>query len=111
MQAADVAAIVRVIMEGLGNPHRQQPRVKPAEQDRARLLNNFKKLNPPMFNGDSNPQVAESWYKQIERLLGSMKVQTDQDKIALATIQFEGEDNHWWEMVSNSRKTEKMTWE
>ena len=39
-----------------------------------------------------------------------MKVQTDQDKIALVTIQFEGEANHWWEMVSNSRRIEKMTW-
>ena len=97
-------------MEGLGNPHRPQPRVEPAEQDRAGLLNSFKKLNPPMFNGDSNPQAAESWYKQIQHLLGSMKVQTNQDKIALATIQFEGEANHWWEMVSNSRQTEEMTW-
>ena len=95
VQAADVASIVRAVMEGLGNPHRQQPRAEPTEQDRAGLLNSFKKLNPPMFSGDSNPQVAESWYKQIERLLGSMKVQTDQDKIALATIQFEGEANHW----------------
>ena len=63
-----------------------------------------------MFNGDSTPQVAKSWYKQIEQLLKTINVQVDQDRVALATIQFEGEANNWWEMIQGTRRVENITW-
>ena len=56
---ADVASIVRAVMEGMGNaPQQPLQRGETSDQGRAGLLSSFKKVNPPMFNADSNPQVA-----------------------------------------------------
>ena len=63
-----------------------------------------------MFKGEANPQVAEAWLMQIDKLLNALDVQRDQDKIALVSIQLEAEANHWWNMVKTSRQVEEMTW-
>ena len=39
-----------------------------------------------------------------------MKIQSDQDKVALATIQMIDEADDWWGMVRGSRNVEEMNW-
>ena len=96
-------------MEGMENLPQQQ-RGEPSDQGRFGLLSSFKKMNPPMFNRDLNPQVAESWYQQIKRLLETMNLQFDQDRVALATILLEGKANHWWNMIRGTIQVEDVTW-
>ena len=77
-------------MEGMGNVSQQQHGESP-EPGRASLLSSFKKINLPMFNGESNSQVAEAWLMKINKLLDAFDVSKDQDRIALVSIQLEAE--------------------
>ena len=68
---ANMALIVRTTMEVLENVPALQ-KGEPNEQGRATLLYNFQKLNPPTFNGDSNPRAAMSWLQRMEKFLDTI---------------------------------------
>ena len=91
----DIGRFMRAMMESAGNFPPPAPRAAPAAQGRASLLISFIKMNPPVFKGDSNPQVAEAWLMQVSKLLEALDVQNDQDKIALVVVQLVEEANHW----------------
>ena len=38
-----------------------------------RALEQFQKLNPPAFKGESDPIQAEEWLRQIEKILDVME--------------------------------------
>ena len=83
-----MAQFFRAMFANMGNmpplpPNQQAPR---REEDRTTLFANFRKLNPPTFKGNMTAQVARSWLRQVKRLLETMNIQSDQDKVALATI-------------------------
>ena len=84
--------------------------VQRREADRTNLFASFRKLNPPTFKGNTTARVAESWLRQIKRLLETMKIQSEQDKVALAMIQMIDEADYWWGMVWGSRNVEEMNW-
>ena len=55
--------------------------------------------------------VAGHWFHQIERILRAMEITSDVTRITLASFQFEGESQIWWEWVMTSRDLETMTWD
>ena len=66
----------RAMFVSMGNipplPPNQQ--VSRRETNQTTLFANFRKLNLPTFKGNTIAQVAESWLRQIKRLLETMKI-------------------------------------
>ena len=67
--------LAQVISQG-NNPHR--------------ALEQFQKLNPPVFEGVANPLQAEKWLLQIEKILDVMSYREDQ-RVSFATFKFQEE--------------------
>ncbi|KAH7855849.1 hypothetical protein Vadar_029638 [Vaccinium darrowii] len=62
---------------------------------RSSIFSEFRRQRPPVFSGEPDPQVANRWIRQIKKMLETMDVRANIDKIALATYQLEGEADHW----------------
>ena len=96
-----MAQFFRAMFASMGNMP-PLPLNQPAlrrEADRIILFANFRKLNPSTFKGNTTAQVAESWLRQVKRLLETIKIQLKQDKIALVTIQMIDKADNWWNMI------------
>ena len=71
-----MAQFLRAMFASMGNmppllPNQQAPQ---READRTTLFANFRKLNPPTFKGNTTAQAAETWIRQIKRLLETMNI-------------------------------------
>ena len=73
------------------------------------LHRNFKGMNPPKFCGSSDPDEAEHWVKEIERVFRVMQC-SDQEKVLLATFQLERDARAWWEATEVILPHNPITW-
>ncbi|MQL67816.1 hypothetical protein Taro_000118 [Colocasia esculenta] len=73
------------------------------------LHRNFRNLNPPRFSGTTDPDEAENWIKEIERIFRVMQC-ADGDKLLLSTFQLERDARAWWESVEATRADAQFTW-
>ncbi|MQL75995.1 hypothetical protein Taro_008375, partial [Colocasia esculenta] len=48
------------------------------------IMERFKRMSPPSFKGESDPLLAESWMREIERIFWAIRC-ADDDKVTLAT--------------------------
>ena len=82
--------------------------------NRAVTLEQFKKLDPPIFRGSINPMVAEAWIKQIEKIFTALGCGEEQ-KVVFASFVLQGEADHWWESKTRLLRTllerRPITWE
>lgn len=82
--------------------------VRPKNRDQ--LLDAFCKRRPPVWDGEGDPTVAETWLKQIAKFLDTMNITNAEDRIPLATFQLQGEADHWWDLIKATNTVETMTW-
>ena len=54
----------------------------------------FLKINPPVFRGSTNPSVADSWFRAMERALRTQHVPADQ-YTEFGTYNLEGDALFW----------------
>ena len=47
-------------------------------------MERFKRMTPPSFKGESDPLLAESWMREIEKIFRAIRC-PDEDKVTLAT--------------------------
>ena len=47
-------------------------------------MERFKRMLPPSFKGESDPLLAESWMREIEKIFRAIRC-ADEDKVTLAT--------------------------
>ena len=55
----------------------------------------FHKKNPPTFDGEPDPMVAENWLLKMEKLLRALEC-TDAQKVVYATFSLQGSVERWW---------------
>ncbi|XP_023918032.1 uncharacterized protein LOC112029576 [Quercus suber] len=75
----------------------------------------FHKQNPPNFDGEPNPMVAENWLLKIEKLLRALEC-TDAQKVVYATFSLQGSTERWWSSTEQLLRMElggdtPITWE
>jgi len=70
----------------------------------------FNKLNPPKFQGGTDPLKYEEWKRKLENLFDIMEC-PDRFKMTLTTYQFEGQAEYWWGTVKPRGGEDPMTWE
>ncbi|MQM04245.1 hypothetical protein Taro_037041, partial [Colocasia esculenta] len=73
----------------------------------------FLRLQPPTYSGGPNPDTAEHWVHEIERVFATMRYPA-MDKVVLATYQLRGFALEWWRLKMQTtfagRTEEAITW-
>ncbi|MQM21092.1 hypothetical protein Taro_054125 [Colocasia esculenta] len=59
------------------------------------IMERFKRMSPPSFKGESNPLLAESWMREIEKIFLAIRCAED-DKVTLATYMVQELADVWW---------------
>ncbi|MQM17255.1 hypothetical protein Taro_050223 [Colocasia esculenta] len=47
------------------------------------IMERFKRMAPPSFKGESQPLLAESWMREVEKIFRSIR-SVEEDKVSLA---------------------------
>ncbi|MQM00258.1 hypothetical protein Taro_032991, partial [Colocasia esculenta] len=58
-------------------------------------MERFKRMSPPSFKGESDPLLAESWMREIEKIFWAIRCAED-DKVTLATYMLQERADVWW---------------
>ncbi|MQL79324.1 hypothetical protein Taro_011762 [Colocasia esculenta] len=73
----------------------------------------FLRLQPPTYSEGPNPDTAEHWVHEIERVFATMRCPTA-DKVVLAAYQLRGFALEWWRLKMHTtfagRTEEAITW-
>ncbi|MQM08419.1 hypothetical protein Taro_041274 [Colocasia esculenta] len=73
----------------------------------------FLRLQPSTYSGGPNPDTAEHWVHEIERIFATMRCPAA-DKVVLATYQLRGFALEWWRLKMQTtfagRTEEAITW-
>lgn len=89
------------LAETLATLVNQQPRQQ-------NIVSQFKRLNPPTFDGATDPAIVEMWIQEMEKAFGLLSSNEEQ-KVTLAVYQLQGSAYDWWLM--EKRKNETATTE
>ena len=72
-----------------------QPRVD-AESRAREITKDFRRMNPPSFDGSStDPLVANHWLAEIRKLFNVLVINDDDTGVHLVAFQLSGEANEW----------------
>ncbi|RHN78855.1 putative nucleotidyltransferase, Ribonuclease H [Medicago truncatula] len=104
---AALAAALQAVAQAVG----QQPNVNAGANAEARMLETFMKKNPPTFKGRYDPDGAQTWLKEIERIFRVMQCTEDQ-KVRFGTHQLADEADDWWVAILPTLEQEGavVTW-
>ncbi|MQM12555.1 hypothetical protein Taro_045473 [Colocasia esculenta] len=73
----------------------------------------FLRLQPPTYSGGPNPDTAEHWVHEIERVFATMRCPTA-DRVVLVAYQLRGFALEWWRLKMQTtfagRTEEAITW-
>nr|KYP34045.1 hypothetical protein KK1_045039 [Cajanus cajan] len=68
---------------------------RPVVSQEGRDLAEFRGCQPPQFRGDSDPDVADQWLREMEKIF-SVLGSSDERKLAYAFYMLGGEAEYWW---------------
>ena len=86
------------------------------ESDANHGLYQFEKLNPPSFNGEPDPMIAEKWIMRVEKIFQALecsgKKKKKEEEVVMAVFKHEGEAEHWWKTTKADLevKGKPLTW-
>ncbi|XP_074586908.1 uncharacterized protein LOC141842807 [Curcuma longa] len=109
---------------GVGGPSERQPNpveAHPAnlgipppaiimEKARIPLLASSARDRFTLFHGATDPWVARTWLRDIERTFGYMSC-SDSEKVELAAYHFRGQAATWWEMQQTIFGDQVISWQ
>jgi len=75
-------------------------------------LEDFLKHHPVKFNGNTSPDAADQWLKDLERIFNVKMCPVD-NRLAFAVYMLTREAKHWWISTKSimEEKGEPVTWE
>ncbi|MQM23521.1 hypothetical protein Taro_056586 [Colocasia esculenta] len=77
------------------------------------LVERFLRLWPPTYSGGPNPDTAEHWIHEIERVFAIMRC-PQEDRVILAAYQLRGSTQEWWRLkmqtVLTGRTEDTISW-
>ena len=88
-------------------PLHREPTPGPTAMD---MICQFNKLKPPKFQERADPLGYKELIRRLEKLFEIMNCPA-RFNVALATYQFKGEAEYWWEMVKLRGDEPLITWE
>ncbi|XP_057770781.1 uncharacterized protein LOC130990577 [Salvia miltiorrhiza] len=89
--------------QGAQNPQRNNTSV---------VVEQFRRYNPPRFDGRSGPLAMEEWIRELERIFEHIEC-TDAHNVSCALFQLCEDASHWWESFKQSmteQARQGLTW-
>ncbi|MQL91301.1 hypothetical protein Taro_023918 [Colocasia esculenta] len=109
----EVGQPVRQQRSGTGSTRSGQRRAAVSEA-RTALLERFLRLRPPMFHGEYDPDKAESWTHELERIFETMDC-AEEDQVRLAVYQLKGAAHEWWRVQRQThfqgQRLDQISWQ
>ncbi|XP_020206706.1 uncharacterized protein LOC109791769, partial [Cajanus cajan] len=68
---------------------------RPTGSQESRDLAEFRKCNPPQFVGDADPEVADRWIRELEKIFTVLGCPLER-RLAYVVYMLVGEAEHWW---------------
>ncbi|KAH7546031.1 hypothetical protein FEM48_Zijuj01G0157600 [Ziziphus jujuba var. spinosa] len=105
-QANDFMVMFQKFMQAMTNVVQQQPRA-----GNANIVEQFRRLQSPSFEGSTNPLVTKDWIREMEKIFSFMEC-TDAQKVTYAIYMLKQSASHWWKMISRACNVERnpITW-
>jgi len=88
---AAIVAALEVVAQVVG----QQPNANAGANAEVRMLETFLRNHPPTFKGRYDPDGAQTWLKEIERVFWVMQC-TEVQKVRFGTHMLAEEADDWW---------------
>ena len=87
------------------------PAPPPVADDPLKRLDRFEKRNPPRFKGGYDPEGAQDWLLQLEKIFRVLQC-SEADKLMFATYTLLGDAEHWWNgnLSRLEAEGEEVTW-
>ncbi|MQL95094.1 hypothetical protein Taro_027758 [Colocasia esculenta] len=84
--------------------HAQAPAPVPQEHGDGgpSIMERFKRMAPPSFKGESQPLLAESWMREVEKIFRAIRC-AEEDKVSLATYMLQERADVWWAFMLRMR--------
>src|SRR5262249_43941028 len=75
-------------------------------------MDRFRRLSPPAFRGENNPEIAEYWIGEVEKIFRSIRC-PEEDKVSVAAFTLQDRANVWWNSALRTTFRGRMviTWE
>ncbi|MQM12914.1 hypothetical protein Taro_045833 [Colocasia esculenta] len=109
----EVEQPVRQQRSGTGSTRSGQRRAAVSET-RTALLERFLRLRPPMFHSEYDPDKAESWTHELERIFETMEC-AEEDQVRLAVYQLKGAAHEWWRVQRQThfqgQRLDQISWQ
>ncbi|KAL8108297.1 hypothetical protein AgCh_024666 [Apium graveolens] len=70
----------------------------------------FQNVNPPAFQDTTDPVIANTWIREMERAFELVQLGDDQ-KTPYATYFLKGEVIYWWDSVKAMEANQQVSWE
>ena len=90
-----IAEALRMLAEFIGQIPEANAGNRNGDDDEFRALGRFQRNNPPVFEGEHEPDKAQAWLKAIEKIFRVM-IYTDAQKVQFGTHMLEKEAEDWW---------------
>jgi len=97
-------------IENQDNREPHQPPEPPVPPRQIVTFKAFQNVNPPVFHDTTDPVIANTWIKEMERAFELVQLGDDQ-KTLYATYFLKGEVIYWWESVKAMEVTQQISWE
>lgn len=88
---AAIAAALEAVAQAVG----QHPNAGAGANADVRMLETFLRNHPPTFKGRYDPDGAQTWLKEVERIFRVMQC-TDDQKVRFGTHMLAEEADDWW---------------
>lgn len=72
------------------------------------VYDRFRSMNPPVFEGETNPVLAEEWIKSLESIFSYLNM-IDADRVKGAIFLMTRHARIWWESVSVTIQVDQLT--
>ncbi|XP_073064147.1 uncharacterized protein [Primulina eburnea] len=106
-----IATIVATTLQGLVNPNANQPPPPPPPNGVKFHYESLRRNRCPTFEGDADPEVGQSWLKNVETQLRLLEV-PEALKVDVVVPFLEDKAAKWWEAVSPAMiATGPVTWQ
>jgi len=88
---AAIAAALQVVAQAVG----QEPNAGAGGNDGVRMLETFLRIHPPAFKGRYDPDGAQTWLKEVERIFRVMEC-TEPQMMRFGMHMLAEEADDWW---------------
>ncbi|XP_038972103.1 uncharacterized protein LOC120104665 [Phoenix dactylifera] len=105
---ADLAGVYQLIAQLLEQQQQMQLAAQPVQPIES-YYERFRRLNPPMFNGGSDPMIAEAWIRELEKMYELLQF-TEEVKVKLAISMLRGSADSWWTAMETAYEVNGMAW-